>query len=34
MLRIPPATLTSDVERASRELDGITLDRKPPAWFR
>jgi hypothetical protein len=34
MLRIPPATLTSDIERALDELDGITLERKPPPWFK
>jgi hypothetical protein len=34
MLGVPPAKLTSDIERAMHELDGITLDRKPPAWFR
>lgn len=33
MLGMPPAKLTSEIERAAAELSGFTIDRTPPTWF-
>jgi hypothetical protein len=33
MLGIPPAKLTSDIERAVEELGDVEIARTPPAWF-
>ena len=34
LLGIPPAKLTSDIERAAAELSGFAIDRAAPAWLR
>jgi hypothetical protein len=33
MLGVPPAKLTSDIDRAARELHEFVIDRAPPAWL-
>lgn len=34
MLGMPPAKLTSDIDRAANEISGFAIEREPPTWLK